>query len=224
MSWKEGKLTVKVLLADDHPIVLQGLRRLLESKPDFQVVGETGDGLAVVGLVEQFRPDVLIVDLMMPGLNGLEVTRQVCRRFDATRVIVLSMHKDDDYVIQALRNGAAGYVIKDTGPSELVLAINQVMGGQQFLSPVIAERINAQLMNHPDEPLVDPYEQLTSREREVLQLVAEGFTGKEIGDRLTISPRTVEQHRSNIMRKLGLANQREIVRYALRKGILGMDN
>lgn len=217
-------MTVKVFLADDHPIVLQGLRRLLESKTDFQVVGETGDGLEVVGLVDNYRPDVLIVDLMMPGLNGLEVTRQVCRRFENTRVIVLSMHKDDDYVIQALRNGAVGYVIKDTGPSELVEAINQVMGGKQYLSPAIAERIRKQQINHPDVPLMDPYEQLTSREREVLQLVAEGYTGKEIADRLTISPRTAEQHRSNIMRKLGLTNQREIVRYALRKGILAVDS
>jgi two-component system, NarL family, response regulator NreC len=217
-------VTVKVLLADDHPIVLQGLRRLLESKNGFQVVAETGDGLEVVGLTERYRPDVLIVDLMMPGLNGLEVTRQVCRKIEGIRVIVLSMHKDDDYVIQALRNGATGYVIKDTGPSELVEAIHQVMEGRRYLSPAIAERVSMQLLNHPDEPLEDPYEQLTSREREVLQLVAEGYTGKETADRLSISPRTVEQHRANIMRKLGLTNQREIVRYALRKGILAIDS
>lgn len=224
MHWREEKVSVKVFLADDHPIVLQGLRRLLESKAEFQVVGETGDGLEVYNLVDRYRPDVLIVDLMMPGLNGLEVTRQVCKRFEGLRVIILSMHKEDDYVIQALRNGAKGYVIKDTGPSELVVAIHQVMKGETYLSPAIDERIRVQLDNHPGEPLEDPYEQLTSREREVLQLVAEGYTGKEIGDRLTISPRTVEQHRANIMRKLGLANQREIVRYALRKGILAIDS
>ena len=128
-------MTVRVLLADDHPIVLQGLRRLLESKPDFLVVAETGDGLEVLPLAEQHKPDVLIVDLMMPGMNGLEITRQVCRRLEGIRVIVLTMHKDDGYVIQALQNGASGYMIKDTGPVELVEAIHQVMQGRRYLEP-----------------------------------------------------------------------------------------
>jgi DNA-binding NarL/FixJ family response regulator len=217
-------MTVKVLLADDHPIVLQGLRRLLESKPEFLVVAEAEDGLGVMALAERFKPDVLIVDLMMPGLNGLEVTRQVCQRFKEIRVIILSMHKEDGYVVQALRNGAVGYVIKDTGPVELVEAIHQVMEGRRYLSPVIAEKFNDQLLFHPNEPLEDPYNLLTNREHEVLQLVAEGFTGQEIAKRLSISPRTAEQHRANVMRKLGLANQREIVRYAINKGILAIDN
>ncbi len=216
-------MTVRVLLVDDHPIVLQGLRRLLESKSEFLVVAEASDGLEVLGLTERHHPDVVIVDLMMPGLNGLEVTRQLCQRPEGTRVIVFSMHKDDDYVIQALRNGAQGYVIKDTGPAEVVQAIHQVMEGHRYLSPVIAERIGAQLLDHPNEPLKDPYEQLTNRERVVLQLVAEGYTGQEIADLLTISRRTVEQHRASIMRKLGFQNQREIVRYAIRKGILSVD-
>jgi len=216
-------VTVRVLLVDDHPIVLQGLRRLLESKADFLVVAETGDGLEVLELAEHFRPDVVVVDLMMPGLNGLEVTRQVCQHVAGTRVIVFSMHKDDDYVIQALRNGALGYVIKDTGPAELVQAIQQVMAGRRYLSPVIAERIGGQLDEHLNEPLTDPYEQLTSRERIVLQLVAEGYTAQEMADRLHISRRTAEQHRANLMRKLGFQNQREIVRYAIRKGILPLD-
>lgn len=217
-------MTVRVLLADDHPIVLQGLRRLLESKPDFLVVAEASDGLDVLPLIERYKPDVLIVDLMMPGLNGLEVTRRVCQRQEGIRVIVLSMHKDDGYVIQALRNGAMGYVIKDTGPAELVEAIRQVMQGQRYLSQVIADRFNDQLLFNPDEQLADPYDQLTSREREVLQLVAEGYTGQEIAKRLSISPRTAEQHRANILRKLGLQNQREIIRYALKKGILSINN
>ena len=216
-------MTVRVLLVDDHPIVLQGLRRLLESKPDFLVVAEASDGLEVIGLTERYHPDVVIVDLMMPGLNGLEVTRQLCQRQEGTHVIVFSMHKDDDYVIQALRNGAQGYVIKDTGPAEVVQAIHQVMEGRRYLSPVIAERIGAQLLDHPNQALKDPYEQLTNRERVVLQLVAEGYTGQEIADLLTISRRTVEQHRASIMRKLGFQNQREIVRYAIRKGILSVD-
>ena len=213
-------MTVRVLLADDHPIVLQGLRRLLELKPDFLVVAEAQDGLEVMRLAEDHRPDVLIVDLMMPGLNGLEVIRQVTQRFKEIRVIVLSMHKEDGYVVQALQNGAMGYVIKDTGPAELVEAIHQVMGGRQYLSPAIADKFSDQLLNRPHEQLEDPYNLLTNREREVLQLVAEGYTGQEIARRLSISPRTAEQHRANVMRKLGLQNQREIVRYAIRKGIL----
>jgi DNA-binding NarL/FixJ family response regulator len=217
-------MTVRILLADDHPIVLQGLRRLLESKAEFLVVAETGDGLEVLPLAEKHKPDVLIVDLMMPGLNGLEVTRQVVQRLEGIRVIVLSMHKEDGYVIQALRNGAIGYVIKDTGPVELVDAIHQVMQGRRYLSQAIADRFTEQMLLNPSEQLEDPYDQLTSREREVLQLVAEGFTGREIAERLSISPRTAEQHRANTMRKLGLQNQREIVRYAVRKGILSIDN
>jgi DNA-binding NarL/FixJ family response regulator len=217
-------MTVRVLLADDHPIVLQGLRRLLESKPDFLVVAETGDGLEVLPLAERLKPDVLIVDLMMPGLNGLEVTYQVCQKIKGIRVIILSMHKDDGYVIQALRNGATGYVIKDTGPAELVEAIHQVMQGHRYLSQVIADRFGDQVLIHPDEELKDPYTQLTRREREVLQLVAEGYTGQDIAKRLSISPRTAEQHRANMMRKLGLQNQREIFRYAIKKGILLIDD
>jgi DNA-binding NarL/FixJ family response regulator len=216
-------MAVRVLLADDHPIVLQGLRRLLESKSDFLVVGETGDGLEVLPLAEQYKPDVLIIDLMMPGLNGLEVTRQVCQRLKGIRVIVLTMHKDDGYVIQALQNGASGYVIKDTGPTELVEAIHQVMQGRRYLSQAISDRFNDQTLFHPEKQLEDLYNQLTNREREVLQLVAEGYTGQEIAKRLSISPRTAEQHRANVMRKLGFQNQREIVRYAIKKGILSID-
>jgi two-component system, NarL family, response regulator NreC len=216
-------MTVKVLLADDHPIVLQGLRRLLESKPDFLVVAETGDGHEVLALAERFKPDVLIVDLMMPGMNGLEVTRQVCQQMKGIRVIILSMHNDDGFVIEALRHGAIGYVIKDSGPAELVEAIYQVMQGRRYLSRTIADRFSDQLLIHPDAPLEDPYNRLTKREREVLQLVAEGFTGQEIAKRLSISPRTVEQHRANVMQKLGLQNQREILRYAIKKGILSVN-
>jgi two-component system, NarL family, response regulator NreC len=217
-------MTVRVLLADDHPIVLHGLRRLLESKPDFLVVGETGDGLEVLPLAERTNPDVLIVDLMMPGLNGLEVIRQVCQRLPGSRVIVLSMHKDDGYVVQALRNGASGYVIKDTGPIELVDAIHQVMQGHRYLSQEIASKFDDQLLANSGEQIEDPYNQLTNREREILQLVAEGYTGQEIATRLSISRRTAEQHRASVLRKLGLQNQREIVRYAIRKGVLSIDN
>ena len=217
-------MTVRVLLADDHPIVLQGLRRLMESKPDFLVVAETEDGLEVLPLAERLKPDVLIVDVMMPGLNGLEVTRKVCQEVEGVRVIVLSMHKDDAIVLQALRNGASGYVIKDTGPKELVDAIREVMAGRRYLSPSIAARFSEDILCHAHELPADPYDQLTDREREVLHLVAEGYTGQEIAKRLTISPRTAEQHRANVMRKLRFQNQRELVRFAIKKGILSIDD
>lgn len=219
-------MTVRVLLADDHPIVRQGLRRLLESERDMQVVAETGDGLDVLPLAGRFHPDVLIMDLMMPGLNGLEATRQVCQRFPGARVIVLSMHGDDGYIAQALRNGASGYILKDSGPSELVQAIREVQEGRRYLSPQIAARMEETLAAgcSPTALPVDLYEQLTDREREVLQLVAEGYTGPEIASRLSISPRTAEQHRSNLMRKLGLHNQREIIRFAIKRGILPIDD
>jgi two-component system, NarL family, response regulator NreC len=159
----------------------------------------------------------------MPGLNGLEVTRQVCQRIEGIRVIVLTMHKDDGYVIQALRNGAVGYIIKDTGPIELVEAIHEVMQGRRYLSKAIADKFSDQILFQGDNQIEDPYDQLTSREHEVLQLVAEGYTGQEIGQRLSISRRTAEQHRANIMHKLGFQSQREIVRYAIKKGILSID-
>ena len=217
-------MTVRVMLADDHPIVLQGLRRLLESKPEFLVVAEAWNGLEVLPLAVKYYPDVLILDLMMPGLNGLEVTRKVCQQIAGIRVIVLSMHKDDGYVVEALRNGATGYIIKDTGPAELVEAIHQVMQGHRYLSKAIADKFDETQIDHPDEQVVDPYYRLTAREREVLQLVAEGYTGQEIAQRLKISPRTADQHRASVLKKLGLQNQREIVRYAIRKGILSMDS
>jgi DNA-binding NarL/FixJ family response regulator len=215
-------MTVRILLADDHPIVLQGLRRLLETKSDFLIVAETGDGLSVLPLVERLKPDVAILDMMMPGLNGLEVTRQVCERFKETRVIVLSMHKDDGYVLQALRNGASGYVIKDTSPNEIVEAIIQVMRGNKYLSPAIADKLSNPHTIHSRDHLDDPFNQLTSREREVLQLTAEGNTALVIARRLSISRRTVEQHRASVLRKLKLQNQSEIVFYALKKGIIAL--
>jgi len=209
-----------IVLADDHHIVRQGFRALLESIPDFVVVGEADNGLAAVDLVEKLQPQILIVDVMLPGLSGLEVVAQVKRRSPKTRVIVLSMHADEAYVVRALGNGACGYVLKESRASELIKAINTVMDGGFYLSPPLSERalesyvLAAQNVNH------DPYQNLTSREREVFNLVAEGNTSSEIADRLSISSRTVEVHRANMMRKLGLHTPAELIRFALKKGIL----
>ncbi|HEX9871939.1 MAG TPA: response regulator transcription factor [Candidatus Tectomicrobia bacterium] len=209
-----------VVLADDHPVVRQGLHALLETQSDFIVVGEAADGLEAVRLVERLKPNVLVLDLMMPGLNGLEVTRQVCQRTPQTCVVIVSMYSNEAYVLEALRNGATGYVLKDTETSELVQAVREVAAGRRYLSPPLSERaIEAYVKKAHAAPL-DLYETLTTREREVLHLSAEGCTNAEIGTRLGISPRTAETHRANLLRKLGLHSQTELVRYALQRGIL----
>jgi two-component system response regulator NreC len=212
-----------IVLADDHRIVRQGLRALLKAEPDFHLVGETGDGLEAVQLVEQLRPDVLVLDLMMPSLNGLEVTRQVSERSPHTRVVILSMHADEAYVLEALRNGAAGYVLKDASVSGLVRAVREVDAGRRYLSPPLSEHaIEAYVKKAKDAP-IDRYDTLTTREREILQLVAEGHTNAEIADRLSISVRTAETHRANMMGKLDLHSQTDLIRYALRRGIIPME-
>jgi len=217
-------MTVTVLLADDHPIVRQGLRHLLEAEPDLKIVGEASDGLQAVQLTEKHKPNVLIVDMMMPDLNGLEVLRQVKDRSPTTCCIVLSMQSADVYVVEALKAGALGYVLKETGPSELVNAVQQVIGGKRYLSPRLSERLIDVLLQAAEDLTHDPYGTLTNREREILQMAAEGMTTAAIAKRLSISPRTAELHRSRMMAKLGLNNQTELIRYALKRGILPMDN
>lgn len=213
----------KILLADDHHIVRQGLRALLQSEPHFQLAGEAGDGLEAVRLAEKLKPDVLITDMMMPGLNGLEVTRQVTKSLTRTKVIILSMYTNDAYVFEALKNGASGYVLKDSQASDLIQAVREVVAGRRYLSPPLSERALELYMHRVEAVPDDPYELLTDRERAVLQLVAEGGTSAEIATRLFISPRTAEGHRANLMRKLGLQNHTDLVRFALKRGILPLD-
>ncbi len=215
-------MSVSIVLADDHHVVRQGLRALLEAEPHFFVKGEAGDGLTALQMVENLRPDVLVLDLMMPGLNGLEVTRQATKLSPSTKIIILSMHAGEAYVLEALRNGAYGYVLKDSGADELVEAINTVVGGRRFLSSPLSERaIDLYITKSQDLP-EDPYDSLTTREREVLQLAAEGNTNVLIADLLSISPRTAETHRANMMRKLDLHNSTELIRFALQRGIIPM--
>lgn len=214
---------ITVVLADDHPIVRQGLRHLLESDPEFHVVGEAGDGLEAIHLIETLKPNVLVVDMMMPGLNGLEVLRQFKKISPTTRAIVLSMQSANAYVVEALKLGAEGYVLKDTGPSELVNAIHAVTQGQRYISEKLVERLEVNGHRADDAPL-DAYQTLTSREREILQLIAEGKSSTEVGEILAISPRTVEVHRSKLMKKLALHNMADLIRYAIKRGILPLDN
>jgi two-component system, NarL family, response regulator NreC len=212
-----------IVLADDHHIVRQGLRALLETEPTFKLVGEAGDGIEAVRMVERLRPNVLVTDVMMPGLNGLEVTRQVAKAAPQTRVIILSMYSNDAYVVEALKNGASGYVLKDAQSNDLVHAVREVAAGRRYLSAPLSEREIELYMRKVDDAPEDPYETLSNREREVLQLVAEGRTSAEIAERLFISPRTAEGHRANLMRKLALANHTELVKFALKRGILPLD-
>lgn len=212
-----------ILLADDHNIVRQGLRALLQSEPHFRLVGEASDGIEAVRLAERLKPDVLITDVMMPGLNGLEVARQVSRSLPNTRIIILSMYTNDAYVIEAFKNGALGYVLKDSEASDLIQAVKEVINGNRYLSPPLSERALELYMQKLESAPSDPYELLTTREREVLQLVAEGKTSAEIANRLFISPRTAEGHRANLMRKLGLQTNADLIRFALKRGILPLD-
>ncbi|MCJ7831724.1 MAG: response regulator transcription factor [Dehalococcoidia bacterium] len=209
-----------VVLADDHAIVRQGLRAVLEATSEFTVVGEVADGLQVPEVVDRLRPNVLVLDLMMPGLNGLEITRQVSKRCPQTRVVILSMHADEPYVLEALRNGATGYVLKEASTTEVAQAVREVAAGRRYLSQPLSERAIEAYAEKAQAAPLDLYETLTTREREILQLCAEGYSSTEMAARLGISPRTADTHRANIMRKLGLQGQTDLVRYALRRGIL----
>jgi two-component system, NarL family, response regulator NreC len=196
------------------------MRTLLETEPDFTVVGEAGDGLETVRLVERLQPDVLILDLMMPGLSGLEVLRILRQRVPQTRVMILSMHSSTAFIAQALKNGAIGYVLKDCTEETLLHAVREAAAGRRFLSPPVTDLVIDAYIEQVKEAPFDPHESLTVREREVLQLAAEGKTNLEIAARLHISPRTVENHRTRLMRKLGLQNQTELVLHAVRHGLI----
>jgi two-component system response regulator NreC len=214
---------ITLVLADDHHVVRQALRTLLESEPGFVVVGEASDGLRVADLVARIEPDVLLADLMMPGLNGMEVTRQVRKRCANTRVILLSMHMNEAHVLEALRSGVHGYVRKDATASDLIGAIRAVMSGQLYMSPPFSDQAIDAYRQRAEEAAVDPYERLTAREREVLHLAAEGLGNTEMAARLGISPRTAETHRARVMQKLGLRRLADLVRFALRRGLMPLD-
>ena len=215
---------ITIMLADDHHVVRQGLRALLEAEQDFRVVGEAGDGLEALQMVEQLKPNVLVLDLMMPGLNGLEVARQLNKHSPHTRVVVLSMYSNEAYVLEALGNGASAYVMKDSNSADLSHAVREVAAGRRYLSPPLSDRAIEAYQEKAKAATLDKYETLTTREREVLQLAAEGHTNTEIASRLGISSRTAEAHRSNLMHKLDLRTQADLIRYALRRGIIPMDN
>lgn len=215
---------IKILLVDDHLIFRQGLQALLEQEKDFKVVGQTAREAEVEQMVAHMRPDVVLLDLFLHGSNGINITRQLCATHPGVRVVILSMCSTTSYVAHAIRSGAWGYVLKDSSATDLTTAIKTVMSGKRYLSTSLSEHTIEAQLNRTGSSSIDPYDKLTGRERDVLGHAAHGLTNREIGARLSISPRTVEIHRANMMRKLELRNQAELLKFAVSRGILLVDS
>ncbi|CAG0982460.1 Oxygen regulatory protein NreC [Planctomycetaceae bacterium] len=206
---------IHLILADDHVIVRQGFQQLLNQQPDFAVVGEAGDGATTLRLVEELHPDILVLDMVMPGLNGLEILGQVQRSSPQTRVIVLSMHDDRNYVLRALRGGAWGYLLKDSNTQDLVQAIRAAVNGQHYLSPPLVEHVILAYLREVTQATVAHQTSLSDRERDVLKLIGEGWTAGEIAQALALKKRTVETYQRRLRTKLGLSSPADLRRYAL---------
>ncbi len=207
---------IRILLADDHAVVRQGFKMILGAQSDMEIIGEAGNGRDAVELAENLRPDVIVMDVAMPELNGIEATRRLATSLPHTRVVALSMHKDSVYVREILRAGARGYLLKDSGAADLVSAVRAVASGEGYISPAVSSSVLDDYRRH----VTNPVDLLTSREREVLQMLAEGKTNKEIAGILNLSVYTVDAHRGRIMEKLNLHSINELVRFAVRNGLI----
>ncbi len=207
---------IRIILADDHALVRQGFRMILAAQPDMEIVGEAGNGREAVELAEKLKPDLVVMDVTMPELNGIEATRRLATSTPRTRVLALSMHKDSVYVREILRAGARGYLLKDSVDADLLAAVRSVANGDGYLSPGVSDAVLTDYRRH----VTDPIDLLTTREREVLQMIAEGKTNKEIATSLSLSVYTVEAHRGRVMEKLNLHSTGELVRFALRNGLI----
>ena len=211
---------IRILLVDDHAILRDGIRSLLEKDPQLKVVGEAGDGRAAIEMTRQLQPDIVLMDVAMPLLNGLEATAQIVQSHSESKVLILSMYDYESYIRQALAAGAAGYILKDANAQELIDAIHCVHQGEAVLSPAITRLVIEDYLRWGEVKPVEADNGLTGREREVLQLIAEGYTNKEIGEILCIAIKTVQAHRSNLMEKLDLHSKGDLIKYAIRKKII----
>jgi two-component system, NarL family, response regulator NreC len=210
---------IRVLIADDHTIVRSGVRLLLNAEPDMRVVGEALNGREALELIESLRPDVVLMDIAMPVMDGLEATRLIKERFPQTQVIVLTMHRSDEYFFEMLKAGASGYILKAAQPGELVDAVRIVAQGQVFLYPTMAKKLLSDYLSRI-EGGSDAAPELSPREKEILSMLAAGHSNKEIADKLVVSPSTIHSHRTNLMRKLGLSSRHELFQYARKNGLL----
>ena len=217
-------MTIKIILADDHQIVRQGLRTLLDAEPDMKIVGEADNGRKTMGLAHELAPDVIIMDISMPDLNGIDATRQILLKSPEVKIIALSMHSDSLFVMNMFKSGALGYLLKDCALEELVKAIRTVMRQKTYISPGLSDILIKDFANHWGGAPVSAYVVLTAREREVLQLMAEGKTTMQIAGSLSVSSKTVEAHRKQIMNKLGLHSIAELTKYAIRQGLTSLDD
>jgi two-component system response regulator NreC len=214
-------MKIRILLADDHTILRAGLKMMLNAQPDMEVIGEAQDGRQAIEETQKLRPDIVLMDITMPDLNGIEATRQIKRLVPDVKILMLTMHEHDEYVFQALQAGASGYMLKEAADTELITALHVITSGQFYLSPTAQSVVVGdylQKVRTGEER--DSYSSLTEREREILKLVAEGFTNNQIAERLVISPKTVDTHRTHIMDKLNMHSRAELIKYAMRRGLL----
>lgn len=216
-------MPIRVVLADDHVLIRAGLRALLHSLPNIEVIAEASDGHEAVEVIARHQPDVVIMDIGMPGLNGVDSTRRIVKQFPSTRVVILSMHANEEYVGRALEAGAMGYLLKGAEPAELELVFKAVMRGETYLSPSIAKHLVQDYLSHRKEK-TQPLPDLTGRQREVLQLIAEGCSTKDIANKLKLSVKTVDTHRSELMHRLDIHDVAGLVRYAIRTGLVSTES
>ncbi|MDQ2887022.1 MAG: response regulator transcription factor [Chloroflexota bacterium] len=214
-------MKIRILLADDHTILRAGLKMMLNAQPDMEVIGEAQDGRQAIHEARRLQPDIVLMDITMPDLNGIEATREIKKVAPDVRVLILTMHEHDEYIFQALRAGASGYMLKEAADTELITALHVIRSGQFYLSPMAQSvMVGDYLQRVRTGEEKDSYSSLTEREREILKLVAEGYTNNQIAERLVISPKTVDTHRTHIMDKLNLHSRAELVKYAMRRGLL----
>jgi DNA-binding NarL/FixJ family response regulator len=212
---------LRILLGDDHTILRNGLRKILQERADWDVVAEAGDGREAIRQVLELQPDIAILDIGMPLLNGIEATRQIVRRLPDMQILILSMHANEAYIIQALKAGARGYLLKDSADTELIRGVAAVSAGKSYFSPAVSKvMLNDYVRHLAEKGIADRYDSLSEREREVFQLIAEGHSNKEIATLLSVSPATIETHRAHILQKLDVHNTAELVLYAVRRGVI----